>query len=423
MPRRFHGQNLERGVRLGLRLPRHDRTRWSIDSRERATPGYDEAHKTVATVGSHRPQPLGQLGSSWEVEPEFGRTGLEPVEVGLEGEQPPVVGADDLEEPVAALQAMVEYGDDSAGFVNRLAVDENSHRFDISGCAPKVGPVRVLITGATGYLGTAMLEVVPDGVSVVPFGFSRGERSVDITDLAAVATALDAHSPDVVVHLAAVSEMAAAGANPGSAVAINATGARSVAAAAARSDIRLVALSSDVVFDGTDAPYAEDAIPNPINDYGKSKLAGENAIMAEHSDALIIRTSVLVGRDRAERYPFSAFVLDRAAAGLETVLYENERRSFYPVTNAAAAIWECAGSDATGFIHIGATASVSRLEFGRRLIEAAGLDPSLAVSATGPADRPSDLTLDVSRARAIVLTPMPAIRDVIVEVLRDVGAT
>ena len=282
--------------------------------------------------------------------------------------------------------------------------------------------MRVLITGATGYLGTAMQERVPAGIDVIPVGHSRGGRTLDILDAEAVTDALRQHRPDVVVHLAAVSVTTNAAAEPERAMAVNATGSGHVAAAAGRLGARLVAMSSDVVFDGSAAPYAEQALPHPVNAYGASKLAGEAAIVAEHPDPLIVRTTVLVGRDRAGRFPFSTYVLKNARAGRPIELYENERRNFYPVTVAAAALWECATARFTGILHLGATESASRFEFGRRLLEAAGLDPGLATPVAGPAGRPSDLTLTVDRAVQWLATPLPTMDEVIAAVSADLGS-
>ncbi|MBT8192693.1 MAG: NAD(P)-dependent oxidoreductase [Acidimicrobiia bacterium] len=283
--------------------------------------------------------------------------------------------------------------------------------------------MRVLMTGATGYLGSAMRDSAPADVELIATGFTRGGLRLDITDPVAVRNAVHQQRPDVVVHLAAVSLTASAGEDPDLATRVNVTGARAVAAAAGRYGVRLVALSSDVVFDGTGAPYREDARPNPINAYGASKLAGEEATAAEHPDALILRTSVLVGRNRADRYPFSMHVLQEAREGREITLYENERRNFYPVTHAASAVWECAGSDLTGVLHIAATESSSRFEFGRSLLLAAGLDADLATPAIGPPDRPSDLTLSVERAAALLDTPMPTPEEAIDELRRDLHLT
>lgn len=279
--------------------------------------------------------------------------------------------------------------------------------------------MRVLITGATGYLGSAMLEQVPTGIEVIATGHTRGQIPLDITDPVAVRNAIHHHRPDTVVHLAAVSMTAAAAADPRQAVAVNVAGARNVAEATGRTDIRLVALSSDVIFDGKEAPYDEQAVPRPINQYGQSKLAGEEAITDVHDSPLILRTSVLVGRNRADRYPFTMFILQQARNGLPVELFENERRNFYPVTRAAAAVWECTTNDVSGFLNIAATTSASRFEFGQRLLKTAGLDPGLAIPITGPPDRPSDLTLIVDRAQRVLATPMPTIDDVIIELHRD----
>lgn len=283
--------------------------------------------------------------------------------------------------------------------------------------------MRVLITGATGFLGTAMLEQVPPGVEVIATGHTRGHIALDVTDPLAVRNAINQQKPDTVVHLAAVSMIGAAADDPARAAAVNVAGARAVADATGPSGIRLVALSSDVVFDGTAAPYDEDALPHPINPYGDSKLAGEKAITEAHPRPLILRTSVLVGSNRADRYPFTMFILQQARDGLPVELFENERRNFLPVTHAAQAVWECAVGKATGVLNIGATTSASRFEFGVRLLEAAGLDPSLAIPTTGPPDRPSDLTLIVDQAREVLATPMPTMDEVMDEMRRDLHLT
>jgi len=235
--------------------------------------------------------------------------------------------------------------------------------------------MRVLITGATGYLGTAMLEDVPSGIEVIPTGFTRGHAPLDVTNALAVRQAIHQHRPDAVVHLAAVSMTGAAAEDPERALAVNVAGARAIAEATGRTGIRLVALSSDVVFDGKQAPYDEEALPHPINPYGASKLAGEQAMTDAHPRPLLLRTSVLVGRNRAGRYPFTMFILQQARDGLPVELFENERRNFFPVTVAAQAVWECARGEITGVLNIGATTSASRFEFGVRLLEAAGMDP------------------------------------------------
>ncbi|NNF09839.1 MAG: NAD(P)-dependent oxidoreductase [Acidimicrobiia bacterium] len=279
--------------------------------------------------------------------------------------------------------------------------------------------MRILITGGTGYLGTAMTERVPAGIEAIRLGHARGSTRLDVTDAGDVDRVLTAVQPDAVVHLAAVSRLASASEQPDRAGDVNEVGSDTVARAAAARSIRLVALSSDVVFDGRSAPYNEDSPTNPINPYGRTKLAGEHAIRRHCPGALIVRTSVLVGRDRAARFPFSTYVLEEAAAGRPVQLFDNERRNFFPVTMAAAAVWDLALAGVAGTLHVAAAVSASRFEFGRRLLVAAGLDPALAVAAQGPPDRPGDLTLDTTRAAQVLGRPMPSMDAVIAETLRD----
>lgn len=283
--------------------------------------------------------------------------------------------------------------------------------------------MRVLITGATGYLGSAMAESVPPGIEPILTGFARGLRSLDVTDPSAVAAAIGRHRPDAVVHLAAVSTLAAAAGDPERTTGVNVAGAAAVAAATDDAGIRLVALSSDVVFGGAGGPYDEQTPPDPINDYGRSKLAGEVAVLTANPAALVLRTTVLVGRDRAGRFPFSAFVLKQAERGEEVALFHNELRNFYPVTHAAAAVWECAAGAISGVLHVGASTSVSRYEFGSRLLEELGLDAGLAVPVQGPPDRPADLTLDVGLASSLLKTRIPTMSEAIEETVRDLTMT
>lgn len=281
--------------------------------------------------------------------------------------------------------------------------------------------MRVLITGGTGYLGTAMSEQVPPGVEAFFAGRVRGAIRIDVTDETAVERVVARIRPDAIAHLAAVSRVEAAARDPDAAGDVNVAGAAAIARVAARSGMRLVAMSSDVVFDGREAPYDETSTPNPINPYGASKAGAEQAVLAAHPEALVVRTSVLVGRDRSDRFPFSSYVIERARSNRPIELFDNERRNFFPVTTAAACVWDLLPARVSGILHVATTTSLSRFGFGVRLLEGAGLDTSLAVATMGPSDRPSDLTLDVDRAVATLDRKLPTMDEAIAEVLADLG--
>ncbi|MEU1630419.1 dTDP-4-dehydrorhamnose reductase [Streptomyces sp. NPDC020096] len=157
---------------------------------------------------------------------------------------------------------------------------------------------RWLVVGAGGMLGrevTARLAV--QGVEAVALG--RGE--LDITDCRAVDEAVAAHRPQVVVNCAAWTAVDDAEAHEAAAARINADGPRNLARACAASGSRLLQVSTDYVFGGAAAdfgtPYGELAPPAPQTAYGRTKLAGERAALAElpHATA-VVRTAWLYGR-------------------------------------------------------------------------------------------------------------------------------
>ena len=153
---------------------------------------------------------------------------------------------------------------------------------------------RWLVTGAGGMLGRDLL-IALDGAGEDVVGLARGE--LDITDGAAVGAAVRRFGPDVVVNCAAWTAVDDAEAQEDAALAVNGTGPAHVAAACAAAGAALVHVSTDYVFAG-DArrPYAEDAATGPRTAYGRSKLAGEQAVLRLlPGTGYVVRTAWLYG--------------------------------------------------------------------------------------------------------------------------------
>jgi dTDP-4-dehydrorhamnose reductase len=153
---------------------------------------------------------------------------------------------------------------------------------------------RWLIAGSGGMLGRDLLALLQRDGSHVS-GLAR--RDLDVSDAAAVRGALERARPDVVVNCAAWTAVDDAEAHEDEALAVNGRGAANLAAACAAGGARLVQISTDYVFDGTASrPYAEDAGPAPRSAYGRTKLAGERAVLGELADAgYVVRTAWLYG--------------------------------------------------------------------------------------------------------------------------------
>ena len=153
---------------------------------------------------------------------------------------------------------------------------------------------RWLITGAGGMLGQDLLALLRrDGSQVT--GLAR--RGLDVADPVAVRDAFRQVRPDIVVNCAAWTAVDDAEAHESEALAVNGRGAANLAAACTAAGARLVQMSTDYVFDGlAQRPYAEDASPAPRSAYGRTKLAGEQAVLGELAGTgYVLRTAWLYG--------------------------------------------------------------------------------------------------------------------------------
>ena len=153
--------------------------------------------------------------------------------------------------------------------------------------------MRVLVTGANGMLGQDLCPILEDnGYEVI----ETNKNILDITDSKATEIFILEKRPDIIIHCAAYTNVDLAESNYSDAYAVNVTGSEIVAKAAKQIEASLVYISTDYVFDGTkNSPYLPSDIPNPINNYGKTKYLGEEVVKKYCKKYYIIRTSWLYG--------------------------------------------------------------------------------------------------------------------------------
>ena len=257
--------------------------------------------------------------------------------------------------------------------------------------------MRLLVTGGrTGYLGRHVVAAAATGHEVV----AVGSADADVRDAAAVESLVEHHQPDAIVHTAYVQSDRA----------VTAGGAAHVARAAARHGARMVLVSSDVVFGGSDRPYDEAAPTDPVSPYGEAKVAAERAVLDIRADAVVARTSLILG-DGASQHEE---LVRRLAAGGDGALFEDERRCPVHVADLATALVELAGNDVAGVLHVAGADGMSRLELGRLIARRDGLDVATlrgTTRALAQVAGPVDVRLDSSLAATVLETRLRGARE------------
>jgi dTDP-4-dehydrorhamnose reductase len=150
--------------------------------------------------------------------------------------------------------------------------------------------LKLLVIGAQGQLAHCLLEASKAEAARVD---AVGRPHIDILDPASIDRVIDRHQPNFVINTAAYMKVDNAESEPDQAYAINAVGAGLVAEACSRSNLPLMHISTNYVFDGSNGPYREESRPAPVNAYGASKLEGERRVASACSQHLIVRTAWL----------------------------------------------------------------------------------------------------------------------------------
>lgn len=254
--------------------------------------------------------------------------------------------------------------------------------------------MRILITGGAGLLGTALIRGAPEGTEVhatqraTPVPAGARAHPVELADDAQVDALFAAVRPDGVIHTAY-------GKTDLARDIIRAT--RNVADACGRAGAALVHLSTDVVFDGEHAPYAEGDPLGPITEYGQRKAEAERLVRQLAPSAAIVRTSVIVRTDGEDA------VVTQLRAGTFPPAFVDELRSAIAAEDLAAQLWEIAAlprERMAGVWHLAGPEAVSRYTLATLLALRHGIRRKIvpALNRDFTPRRPRDLRLLTPRA-------------------------
>lgn len=258
--------------------------------------------------------------------------------------------------------------------------------------------MRIMVLGAQGMLGKDLVPILSRRHEVV----GKDIQDFDITDEKQADREIAKFKPAVVINAAAYTNVDGCESQQDLAFAVNAEGAQNVARACSRSSAAMIQLSTDYVFDGRSLiPYGEDAQPNPISIYGKSKHQGERYIQEILENFLIIRTAWLYGR-HGKNFVDTILNLSSQPGPLKVVNDQKGSPTF--TKDLSRALESIVEKQPRGVLHVTNSGSCSWYEFAQNILEIGvpehsrkKIIPISSGELNRPAPRPANSVLDCNR--------------------------
>lgn len=280
-------------------------------------------------------------------------------------------------------------------------------------------PKPLLITGASGLVGWQICDIarpsqpvygvvhqqstLPIGVEPVP---------LDLTDSPRVQSVLRQLRPGAVIHAAAITSIAECHQHPGRSHALNVEATRALAQICQEMRLPLVFTSTDLVFDGLSAPYAENDPTTPVNAYGQQKAEAEHVLQMAYPQATVCRLPLLYGPPAAAWHTqnFTVATLCRLKQGQPVTLFSDEYRTPVDTLSAAKGLLWALGHPGQ-VLHLGGKQRVSRAQIGLLAADLLKVDPGLINCVARPQTtngqpRASDVSLDSRLAFDLGYAPL-----------------
>ena len=265
------------------------------------------------------------------------------------------------------------------------------------------------ITGTNGLIGNYGVQTAP---KFAPRWRVRAlaRADFDLLDFAAVEREFVKNKPQLVIHCAAVSTLAAAHKNPDLARRVNVDATAHLAGLAA--DIQFIFFSTDLVFDGRKGNYSETDAVNPIHDYGETKLAAEQIVLRNPRHT-VVRTSLNGGMSRAGNRGFNEQLRRSLQTSSGMKLCTDEFRCPIPAVETARAVWDLANQESAGLFHLAGVEKLSRWQIGQLLVQRwpeikAPIESGSAKDFPGP-PRALDTSLNITKIQKVLSVPLPGL--------------
>ncbi|MDB9519756.1 NAD(P)-dependent oxidoreductase [Roseofilum reptotaenium CS-1145] len=275
---------------------------------------------------------------------------------------------------------------------------------------------KLLITGASGFLGWNFCQIAQFHWQVYGTYHTHALSlpqihltALNLLDFSALECLFTDIQPDAIIHTAAQSSPNYCQTHPQETDAINIQAAVEIARFSAQRHIPCVFTSTDLVFDGTAAPYGEADLPSPINHYGQQKVNAEQAMRQEYPQVTICRMPLMFGAAPAHGSSFIQPFIRVLRSHQPLALFTDEWRTPVSATTAAQGLLLALNHPGELF-HLGGKERISRYQFGQLMAESLHL-PTKFIQPTRQQDvpmaarRPQDVSLDSSKAFSLGYNP------------------
>ena len=288
--------------------------------------------------------------------------------------------------------------------------------------------MRILITGAFGQLGHALQSILSkkSNYELICTGrkVKKGQEGIplDIRNQVALKELINTTAPDILVNLAAMTNVDACELNPKLAGEINVAGLEHICDSFKG---KIIHLSTDYVFDGTSGPYKEDDPLNPISIYGKTKLASEHILLEKDIKNLVIRGNVLYDYSPHTSASFLNWVVSSLKGNQEIKVVEDQFNNPTWTRSMSDIIELSIENDLEGIIHWGDSVHISRFEFAKLIAKKFSLNeslikPVLTSELNQPARRPLQSGLSTEKLVNMLDIIPPSIEDCLDEIIKTI---
>lgn len=255
---------------------------------------------------------------------------------------------------------------------------------------------RLLVIGA-GFLGKTVFQTATKiGLKSFCTNMKNGQFNLDIRDLGMIEKIIDLTKPNSIINCAAVTDVDKIELDSKYANQVNSQGAKNIAKLAKKNKIKFVHISTDGIFDGTKRLYSESSIPNPVNEYAKSKKLGEDLVLEANENSIIIRTN-FYGFNDENKFLFN-WILGNLKQNQKFTAFSDVIFNPLEIRNLSQIILDILKTDFQGIIHMTGHEIFSKYQFACKIAKILNYDISLIdsgsiIQSTLIANRPLNTSL------------------------------